>query len=117
VGKDGLTVRIDYHAKAPGKIDNGFPAYGVIEYRFENSKNGEQWTESWAINDRWKKFKFTTASKLVTAEIDPGRKVLLDANLTNNGKTTSSGIGGAVRWSSGAMYWVQAILQAFSFFS
>jgi len=116
-GKDGLTARIDYHAKAPGKIDSGFPAYGVIEYRFENSKNGEQWTESWAINDRWKKFKFTTASKLVTAEIDPGRKVLLDANLTNNGKTTSSGIGGAVRWSSGAMYWVQAILQAFSFFS
>src|SRR5262245_55980657 len=117
VGKDGLTARGDYNAKAPGKIDNRFPAYGVIEYRFENSKNGEQWTESWAINDRWKKFKFTTASKLVTAEIDPGRKVLLDANLTNNGKTTSSGIGGAVRWSSGAMYWVQAILQAFSFFS
>jgi hypothetical protein len=116
VGKDGLTARIDYYAKPPWKIDR-FPAYGLIEYRFENSKDGKQWTDSWAINDRWKKFKFTTGSKLVTAEIDPERKVLLDANLTNNSKTGSTGVSAAVRWSSGAMYWVQVIMQALSFMS
>src|SRR5262249_39157301 len=54
---------------------------------------------------------------LVTAEMDPERKVLLDAKLTNNSKTDSSGARGAVRWSSGAMYWVQAIMQALSFLS
>jgi hypothetical protein len=90
---------------------------GVIEYQFNNSKDGRQWTEAWAIKDRWKKFKFTTDSKLGAAQIDPEQKVLLDANLTNNSKTDATGIGGAVRWSSGAMYWVQAILQAFSFLS
>ena len=88
---------------------------GVIEYQLTDGKDGRRWSDAWAINDRWKKFKFTTGSKLVTAEIDPERKVLLDANLTNNSKTNSIGVGGAVRWSSGAMYWVQAILQAFSF--
>ncbi|MGE0129952.1 MAG: M1 family metallopeptidase [Blastocatellales bacterium] len=90
---------------------------GVVEYQVADSKDGKQWSDTWAINDRWKKFKFTTESKLVTAEIDPERKVLLDANLTNNSKTDSMGVGGAVRWSSGVMYWVQAILQAVSFLS
>src|SRR5262249_18537131 len=117
VGKDGLSAPIDYNAKPPWKINDGFPAHGVIEYKLENSKDGKQWTDSWVIDERWKKFKFTTGSKLVTAEVDPERKVLLDANLTNNGKTNSKGVGGAVRWSSGTMYWVQAILQAFSFLS
>jgi len=90
---------------------------GVIAYQFTDNKDGRRWGDTWAINDRWKKFKFTTGSKLITAEIDPERKVLLDANLTNNSKTDSIGVGGAIRWSSGAMYWVQAILQAFSFLS
>ena len=93
------------------------PRDGVIEYQFSNSEDGKQWTDSWAINDRWKKFKFKTGSKLVTAELDPERKVLLDANLTNNSKTNSTGVGGAVRWSSGAMYWAQALLNILSFLS
>jgi hypothetical protein len=90
---------------------------GVIEYQLNSSKDGKQWIESWAIEDRWKKFKFTSGSELVAAQVDPEEKVLLDANLTNNGKTFSTGVGGALRWSSGAMYWVQAILHAFSFLS
>jgi hypothetical protein len=88
---------------------------GVIEYQFNDGKDGRQWSDTWAIEDRWKRFNFTTESKLVTAQVDPEQKVLLDANLTNNSKADAAGVGGAIRWSSGAMYWVQAILQAFSF--
>jgi hypothetical protein len=90
---------------------------GVIEYQLTDSKDGRQWSDAWAIKDRWKKFRFTAGSNIATAEIDPERKVLLDANLTNNSKTGSRGVGGAVRWSSGAMYWVQALMQALSFMS
>lgn len=90
---------------------------GVIEYQFSDSKDGRQWNDAWAIKDRWKKFKFTTESKIVTAQLDPEQKILLDANLTNNSKTDSTGVVGAARWSSGAMYWVQVVLQAFSFLS
>ncbi|HEY6402455.1 MAG TPA: hypothetical protein VI479_13655, partial [Blastocatellia bacterium] len=90
---------------------------GMIEYQLIDSKDGRRWSDTWAIKDRWKKFRFTTGSKLVTAEIDPEQKVLLDVNLTNNSKSGSTGVGGAVRWSSGAMYWVQVIMQALSFMS
>jgi hypothetical protein len=89
----------------------------VIDYRLTNSKDGSQWADSWAINDRWKRFKFTAGSRLISAEIDPERKVLLDANLTNNGKTASRGIGGAIRWSSAAMYWTQALMSFLGFLS
>jgi hypothetical protein len=87
---------------------------GVIEYQLSAGKDGKQWTETWAIKERWKKFKFNSASELITAELDPERKVLLDANLTNNSKTDATGIGAATRWSSGAMFWVQALLQTLS---
>jgi hypothetical protein len=90
---------------------------GVIEYQLIDGKDGRQWSDTWVIKDRWKKFRFTTGSELVTAVIDPERKVMLDANLTNNSKTGSTGVGAAVRWSTGAMYWVQAIMQALSFLS
>src|SRR5262249_36198972 len=90
---------------------------GVIEYQLTDSKDGRRWSDTWAIKDRWKKFKLTTGSKLIAAEVNPERKVLLDANLTNNSKTEAAGVKGAVRWSSGASYWIQAILQALSFLS
>lgn len=88
---------------------------GVIEYQLsyskEGTKDGKQWNESWAIKDRWKKFKFTSGSELIRAEFDPEKKVLLDANFTNNSKTNATGIGAATRWASGAMFWMQAFLQ------
>lgn len=88
---------------------------GLIEYLLSDGKeDGKHWTETWAIKDRWKKFKFNSASELVTAQIDPEQKVLLDANLTNNSKTDATGIGGATRWSTGAMFWIQALLQTLS---
>jgi peptidase M1-like protein len=88
---------------------------GMIEYQFEDTRTGRKWNDSWVISDRWKKFKFTTPSELEFAQLDPEDKILLDSNLTNNSKTTSaSGAGAAVRWASGAMFWLQALLQLFS---
>jgi hypothetical protein len=90
---------------------------GAIEYQLSNSRDGSRWTDSWAIKDRWKKFKFTTPSKLQTARVDPEEKVLLDANLTNNSRTQDSGLGAALRWASGALFWLQAFLHTISFLS
>ncbi|HLG15126.1 MAG TPA: M1 family metallopeptidase [Blastocatellia bacterium] len=86
---------------------------GVIEYRV-TGKDGREWTDSWAIKDAWKRFKFTTDSKLALAQLDPADKVLLDANMTNNSWTPASGIRPAVRWSTGSMFWFQALLQFLS---
>jgi Peptidase family M1 domain len=83
---------------------------GVIEYKLRDS-NGREWSDSWAVKDPWKKFTFTTDSKLREAQIDPQEKVLLDANMTNNSWTGGSGVYSATRWSSGALFWFQAVLQ------
>ncbi len=89
---------------------------GVIEYQFSNSRDGSQWKDSWAIKDRWKKLRFSTPSKLKTAQLDPHEKVLLDASIINNSWTEHTGAGAAARWSTGAMFWFQSFLQAVSFF-
>ncbi len=86
---------------------------GVIEYIVTNSLDGREWKETWAVGDRWKKFNLTTASKLRAAFVDPYEKVLLDACVTNNSWTPGSGISSAGRWSSGAMFWFQSLLQFF----
>jgi hypothetical protein len=96
---DGSSIRIRPVALRDGVIDYQIAGYG-----------DQQLTDSWAVKDVWKKFRFTTASKLRSAELDPGKKVLLDANMTNNSWAPASAISSSVRWSSGAMFWFQALL-------
>src|SRR5262249_30673341 len=82
VGEAGFPVEMRFTLKDGDRI-SGKPVNvrdGVIEYQFTDGRDGRQWTDRWAIKDRWKKFEFTSGSKLVTAEIDPEQKVLLDAN-------------------------------------
>jgi hypothetical protein len=83
---------------------------GIIEYQLKDT-NGREWSDSWAVKDPWKKFSLTTDSKLREARIDPRDMVLLDANMTNNSWTPGTGIYVATRWSSGALFWFQAVLQ------
>jgi hypothetical protein len=108
-----LLVRFDdgsrITAKATGVRD------GAIQYQLESSKDGRQWTDAWPLGERWKRFRFTTPSKLLSAEVDPERKALLDANLTNNARAGESGFGAALRWSADALFWLQNLLHAASF--
>lgn len=90
---------------------------GGIEYRIENGEDESVTTDFWAYEDRWKRFRFSTAAEVHSAAVDPKRKVLLDANMTNNSRAETTGARGAMRWSSGAMFWVQTFLHALSFFS
>jgi hypothetical protein len=87
---------------------------GVIEYRI-TYPDGSTSTDTWPIADRWKRFRLTTSAEVLSAEVDPQLKMLLDANLTNNGWAKTTGIRSGLRWSSGAMFWWQALLQVLSF--
>jgi hypothetical protein len=89
---------------------------GVIEYRITYA-DGSTSTDSWPIADRWKRFRLTTSSEVHSAQVDPQLKMLLDANLTNNGWAKTTGIRAGLRWSSGGMFWWQALLQVLSFTS
>jgi hypothetical protein len=85
---------------------------GAVEYQATNDGDGKQWVERWPLNERWKKFKFTTAAEIRVVQLDPDNKVQLDANLTNNSKTSTPAISAAVRWTAGLTFWLQTLLQA-----
>jgi hypothetical protein len=90
---------------------------GVLTYEFESS-SGERWIDTWPIDERWKKFRLRHDGRAISAEVDPDGKLLLDANWVNNSRRPgATGAGGALRWSSGILFWTQTLLEALSFFT
>ncbi len=55
-----------------------------VEIKFEN---GETIHEKWDGKERWVRFTYEKKSRVSSATVDPGRKVLLDRNLFNNSRT------------------------------
>jgi hypothetical protein len=51
--------------------------------------DGTRLREYWNGIDRWTKFTYTRPAQIVSVEIDPDHKVLLDANFFNNSYTTN----------------------------
>ncbi len=90
---------------------------GVIDYQIQHSSGIPATSDSWQPGERWKKFRLTTESEVKYAVVDPQNKVWLDANLTNNGWSEASGLKGALRWSGGALFWVQVVGQVLSLLS
>lgn len=105
--KDGTVFAFE-----PGAIHDG-----IIDYNIRNPQSGATKTDSWPISERWKKFRITGKAEVAHAVIDPRRRVLLDANLTNNGWSHASGLKGAIRWSGGALFWVQSLCSALGLLS
>ena len=90
---------------------------GIIDYEVQHSSGISATTDSWQTTERWKTFRFTSKSEVRSAAVDPRNKVWLDANLTNNGWSEASGLKGALRWSGGAVFWVQVLGQFLSLLS
>jgi len=74
-------------------------------------KNGEQVTEHWDGEDRWKLYAYDRPAQAVSAVVDPNRVLLLDVNYTNNSKTLApQGARAATKWSTKWMVWLQDCL-------
>jgi hypothetical protein len=52
-----------------------------VEIKFDN---GETVREHWDGKDRWTRFSYQKKAQVVSAEIDPDHKILLDRNDFNN---------------------------------
>lgn len=76
--------------------------------------NGESERRQWDGQYRWTKFEFVKAAQVVSAEVDPDHKILLDANWANNSYVEKSKSRTPVKWSSTLMFWVQQILAVVS---
>jgi len=76
--KKGETV---FHSQVTVQRKGSFIFPVTLEVRFDN---GEKVREQWDGKDRWKRFEWLKKAKIVSAEIDPEHKVLLDINSFNN---------------------------------
>jgi len=85
-----------------------------VEVRFEN---GERVSEHWDGQYRWIRYIYEKPSKVISAEVDPERKLVLDANYTNNSRVTTADNRAAARWYVRWIFWLENLFFAGSFFS
>jgi hypothetical protein len=77
--------------------------------------NGDRVTERWTGRDRWKLYSYDRPSRALSAEVDPGRVLLLDVNYTNNSRTLEpKGGDAATKWTATWMVWLQDALLSYA---
>ncbi len=75
--------------------------------------DGSTLTRPWSGAERWVRWTLR-GPKLVSAEVDPARKCLLDGNTLNNGRRTEPDPRASRAWTARLMFWAQNLLEAFS---
>jgi Peptidase family M1 domain len=75
--------------------------------------DGRSVVETWDGKDRWKRFSYTDASKVVRAVVDPGNKIALDVDRGNNVWIADTGPAerAAAKWAARWMFWLQNLLE------
>jgi hypothetical protein len=72
--------------------------------------DGEKVRETWDGRERWKRFEYLRPVQAVSAEVDPGRKLVLDVNMLNNSRRLEPKRGGVIKAALGFMSWLQGLL-------
>jgi hypothetical protein len=75
-------------------------------------EKGDTVRQTWDGQDRWIRYEFTKPGKLLYAEVDPGRKLALDSDFTNNSKSVEPDGLPALSLSVRFLHWFQWLLQA-----
>jgi hypothetical protein len=92
--------------------DGVFPV--SVRVVFENHQE-VRW--QWDGRERWKLFEVDRPVRALTAEVDPERVLLLDANYTNNSRSLAPKTKAAARkWSLAWLIWMQDQLLTYGFF-
>jgi hypothetical protein len=73
--------------------------------------DGEIIRESWDGRDTWTEYRYTKPAKLVSATVDPDRKIILDVNYTNNSRSLDYDGVGVAKICVRAMFWAQFMLE------
>ena len=78
--------------------------------------DGQEITKTWSGKERSYEFKFYTNSKVVSAQIDPNYKVLIDVNLANNSKQYKPNTNPIWKYTVKFLFWLQNIIQSIVWF-
>jgi len=73
-------------------------------------ENGEKVRQTWDGKDRWTRFVYTKNTKVVSAEVDPEHKMVLDADYANNSRILGLKRPAVVKAALGFMKWFQGLL-------
>nr|WP_240734092.1 M1 family metallopeptidase [Dyella soli] len=87
-------------------VRDGAPVPQTLRVIFADGSNEDV---RWDDDRRWARFVFTRPTRIVSAELDRERKILLDANKLNDSRTVKSDTSASRRWTAD----VAAALQAF----
>ena len=79
--------------------------------------NGETIQRNWDGKYRWVKFVFEKPYKVTSAEVDPERKLALEANFTNTSRTAKPDNRAAAKWYIRWIFWLENLFFAAGFFS
>jgi hypothetical protein len=74
---------------------------------FENENNVREY---WDGRDRWKRFVYYKNVKVRSAEVDPGRTMVLDVNYLNNSRVLEPRKPVVAKFAAGLMKWFQGLL-------
>ena len=78
--------------------------------------NGEQRRFAWDGAGRWHRVTVEHESRVVSAQVDPDRVLVLDTNFTNNSYTTEPAAGrAATKWAAAWLVWLQDQLLTWAF--
>lgn len=99
-----VTVRRLGAAEAPVDVDISFD-------------NGRVVHEHWDGKYRWTRFTFDGTSKVISAVVDPSRKLLVDSDYTNNSRNVKANTTFAVKWFIRWIFWIENLFFAAGFFS
>jgi len=72
--------------------------------------DGSRETVQWTGNERWRRFEWVRPVQAVSAQLDPERKHLLDANKLDDGRTLARDTSATQRWTIDAGTIVQTLL-------
>lgn len=107
----------DYKVSSINKISSN--VYEVIVERlgdgvFKNDvylyTDKDTLKQTWSGRERWHKIYFKTNNEVIAAEIDPGRKNLLDINFANNSFTVTPRVWASLSLATRLFFWVQNAL-------
>jgi len=88
-----------------------FPVEILIKF-----EDGEEIFENWDGKDRYVVYEYESENKVISAEVDPERKIWLDVNFLNNGKTIKSNKSAIFKYSTRYLFWMQNLLQYLAIF-
>ena len=81
-----------------------------VEMTFQG---GHVFRTAWDGKDRWIRYR-AAGPKLLSARVDPDRKLLLDVNVLNNGLRAQEDPREANRWAMRLRFWAQNVLEFFA---